>query len=64
MKKGVWKQSQAEGLGLAQNEMKDDSERHGLIAYTLLSPSLSSTASYIPVEAPEGTAARNQPLWV
>lgn len=34
------------------------------VAYTLLSPSLSSTASYIPVEAPDGTAARNIPLCV
>mmetsp|Transcript_5336 Transcript_5336/g.14340 ORF Transcript_5336/g.14340 Transcript_5336/m.14340 type:complete len:429 (+) Transcript_5336:208-1494(+) len=30
----------------------------------VLSPSRSSTASWMPVEAPEGTAARNMPLWV
>jgi len=30
--------------------------------YLYLSPSLISKASYIPVEAPDGTAARNTPL--
>mmetsp|Transcript_2940 Transcript_2940/g.7232 ORF Transcript_2940/g.7232 Transcript_2940/m.7232 type:complete len:270 (+) Transcript_2940:948-1757(+) len=32
--------------------------------YLLLSASRSSTASCTPVEAPEGTAARKEPLWV
>ena len=32
--------------------------------YAFLSPSRSSTASWIPVEAPDGTAARKQPIQV
>lgn len=32
--------------------------------YLFLSPSLSSRASYIPVEAPDGTAALNTPFEV
>ena len=59
-------------LSTAETRARDASEarqtaghaRNELGTYLALSPSRSSTASWMPVEAPEGVIARNMPLCV